>query len=129
MSTDLVTVQKNDLLGFAAALMNWNDQDCIAVEDDDGILYGIIYLRSILQHFANQENIENSTEVASVETLMEKNPTTVNPQTTILEVIKLMRELNIKALPVCKHGELIGMISENNFVMMSKRLIQRMHNE
>lgn len=129
MTTDLVTVQGADLLEFAATLMNWNDQDYIAVEDDDGFLYGIIYLRKILQHFADKENVHDISTVNSVADLMEKDPITVGPQTTILEVIKTMRDLNVKALPVTKHNELIGMISEKNFVMMSKRLIQRMHNE
>ena len=59
--------------------------------------------------------------------VMHKNPHTVTQQMRIVYVIKLMKEHSLKMLPVVKGTELIGVISEQNFVNMSKRLIQGMN--
>jgi predicted transcriptional regulator len=37
-----------------------------------------------------------------------------------------MKNKQLKVLPVVKNGELLGVISEKNFVDMSSRLIKRM---
>jgi CBS domain-containing protein len=57
---------------------------------------------------------------------MTENPITVTPETGISQVIELMKDKQLKVLPVVKDTELVGVISEKNFVDMSRRLIQRM---
>lgn len=127
MSTDLLTVQRGDILEFASNLITWSDADAIPVEDENGHLVGLVTAKMLLRHFTTcqQKSIEDSPEV--VGDIMEANPITVSPQTSILEVIRIMRTHNIRALPVVKNKELIGMVWEKNFVQISKRLIQRMY--
>ena len=43
--------------------------------------------------------------------IMIRDPITVNPETTVLEAIKIMQELNIRHLPVVEGGKVIGMLS------------------
>jgi predicted transcriptional regulator len=57
------------------------------------------------------------------------DPVNVGPETGISEVIELMKGNLLKVLPVLKDGELVGVISEKNFVDMSRRLIQRLSQE
>lgn len=126
MTTDLFTVREEDLIEFASTLMDWSDVSYMAVEDAQGDLTGIITARRILQHLSRSNQLDNDTIVGDI---MDKKPITVHPLLPIVDVIKLMKKENLKMIPVVKNKELIGVISERNFVNMSKRLIQRMHND
>jgi acetoin utilization protein AcuB len=46
--------------------------------------------------------------------LMTPNPDTVGPQTTIAEAWDLMRELDVRHLPVVQDGALVGMLSDRD---------------
>lgn len=124
MNTDIFTLHKDDLLEFASTLMHWSDTAHMAVEDQKGNLVGLVSSKQILKHFAQKSNSKKDTVVSDV---MDKNPQTVTQQMKIIEVIKLMKDQNLKMVPVVKGKELIGVISERNFVNMSKRLIQIMN--
>jgi CBS domain-containing protein/gamma-glutamyl:cysteine ligase YbdK (ATP-grasp superfamily) len=123
MTTDFFTLQKDDSLEFASSLMDWGDISSMPVEDTKGHLVGLITSTQILKTFAQKGKIDEDT---TVEDIMDKNPHTVTQQMKIVAVIKLMKEHNLKILPVVKGEELIGIISERNFVNMSKRFIQGM---
>ncbi len=127
MSKDLITVHKDDLLEYALSLMEWNDLDFLPVEDSQGHLYGIITSKAIVQFMSSNSMMENDLEnTATVESVMTVNLLTVGPSTSITDVISIMQDNVLKVLPVVKNGELVGVISEENFVDMSRRLIQRM---
>jgi len=126
MTTDIFTLQKDDLLEFASALMNWGDMSSMPVEDSAGNLVGLISSKQILKYIAQKnKNLQNTT----VGDIMNPNPKTVTQQMKIVDIIKIMKQDKIKVFPVVKGTELIGLISERNFVNMSKRLIQRMNND
>jgi CBS domain-containing protein/gamma-glutamylcysteine synthetase len=130
MTKDLITVHKDDILEYALSLMDWNDLYFLPVEDSQGHLYGIITAKAIVQHLSTASILdENFGKTATVENVMSKNPQTVAPGTSITEVLALMQDNQLKVLPVVKNGELVGVISEENFVDMSRRLIQRMSTE
>lgn len=123
MTTDIFTLQKDDLLEFASSLMDWGDIASMPVEDSKGHLVGLITSTQILKYFAQKGNTNSNTTVGDI---MDPKPHTVTQQMKIVSVIKLMKEHNLKILPVVKDEELIGVISERNFVNMSKRFIQSM---
>jgi CBS domain-containing protein/gamma-glutamylcysteine synthetase len=152
MSTDLFTVQKEDIIEFAAALMAWGNTECLPVEDKSGKLVGLVTNRQILECFTKRTELLplDTADVSSkkqlqqivqslqaehcgaasqrtVENIMLIDPITISPQTTILEVIALMNQHKIKVLPVVKNQELVGVISEKDFMVICKRLIQRLH--
>lgn len=128
MSTDLFTVRKEDILEFASDLMNWGEVDAMPVEDENGHLVGLLTAKMLLRHFTHQDKLDGKMP-DSVGEIMEVNPITVTPQTSILEVIRIMRMHHIRALPVVKNQELVGMVLERDFVQISKRLIQRMYHD
>jgi CBS domain-containing protein len=63
----------------------------------------------------------------TVEDIMVTDIVTVTEETTIKEAIRLMREHDIGCLPVVVNGvDLVGLITENDFIRISRRLIERM---
>lgn len=126
MRTELFTVQKTDILDLVADIMDWQKIRYMPVENDKGELEGLITARLVLRHFSRRRSL-NGQSANLVEDVMIKNPLTVTPSTSILEAIRLMNEHQIGALPVVRGKELMGIITEKNFVIMSKRLIRRMY--
>ncbi|MBK8516991.1 MAG: CBS domain-containing protein [Saprospiraceae bacterium] len=124
MLTDLYTVQKDDIVDFVAELMDWNTIRFTPVEDTKGKLVGLVTARLLLRHFmkAKQSNSKKTTLVSEI---MIHNPVTVNQDTNILEAMKLMRENKIGCLPVVNGDELVGLISEMEFLRITARLINR----
>ena len=64
-----------------------------------------------------------------VKDIMIENPLTIGPDATIIEAMVKMRENQIGSLPVVKNGELIGIITEMDFLKISGRLIERLENK
>ena len=50
--------------------------------------------------------------------LMTPNPTTVTPQASIAEAWELMRELEIRHVPVVQDGALVGMLSDRDLARL-----------
>jgi acetoin utilization protein AcuB len=46
--------------------------------------------------------------------VMTAHPRTVTPQATVADVFDLMRELDIRHVPVVQHGVLVGMLSDRD---------------
>ncbi|HSK73819.1 MAG TPA: CBS domain-containing protein, partial [Pyrinomonadaceae bacterium] len=117
MSTDLFTVRPEDVVDLAASMMNWKDIRHIPVEDDAGKLVGIVSYHDLLELLAN-DKLKSDKEII-IRDLMETELTTVAPETSSLEALKLMREKNISCLPVVKGEKLIGLITSDDFLDIS----------
>ena len=52
-------------------------------------------------------------------TLMTADPVTVTPQATIAEALDLMRDMDIRHLPVVDRGALVGMISDRDLAYLN----------
>ena len=61
-----------------------------------------------------------------VKDLMISNPKTITPQHTIKEAMQVMRGMKLGCLPVLKEKELVGIITEMDFLRVRGRLIERM---
>lgn len=125
METDLFTVQKDDLLELVAELMDWRRVRYMPVEDSKGNLCGLVTSRLLLRYFTHRSRAKNK-DIATVKDIMIKDPITIAPSATIIEAMKVMRENKIGCLPVTKNGELIGIITEMDFLRVSSRLIERL---
>ncbi|MBX2877166.1 MAG: CBS domain-containing protein [Saprospiraceae bacterium] len=128
METDLFTVQQDDLIELVAELMDWKKIRYMPVEDTKGNLVGLITSRLLLRYFT-QKNRINGKSAAQVKDIMIKAPITIEPSSTILSAMKIMRKNKIGCLPVVKDGELIGIITEMEFLHISGRLIERLERE
>jgi CBS domain-containing protein len=126
METDLFTVQKDDLIELVAELMDWRRIRYMPVEDSKGRLSGLITSRLLLRHFAQRNRRNGQEEVTMVKDLMIEKPLTISPKATILEALRLMRGNQVGCLLVVQNDELVGVITEMDFLRISARLIERL---
>lgn len=121
MSTDLFTVQEDELVDFVAVLMKWRHIRHVLVENDEQGLVGLVTLRSILKALSEISHFGQDQDL-SVGEIMVKNPVSVSPETATTQAIKLMRENNVGALPVVLNKQLVGIITETDFSLLADRL-------
>ncbi len=124
MTTDIFTVQKDDLIELVSELMDWRELRYTPVENTKGKLIGLISRRLILRHLIRDEKLNG--KVSTVEDIMVKKPITVTPDATILEAMQVMRDNRIGCLPVVMDDELVGVVTEMDFVRISSRLLERL---
>jgi CBS domain-containing protein len=127
METDLFTVQEDDLLEMVANLMEWRKLRYLPVEDGKGYLTGLITTRKLLRYYTRRER-PDAPEAAfvKVKDIMISDPKTIDPSTTIKDALQVMRGEKLGCLPVIKDKELVGIITEMDFLRVSGRLIERL---
>lgn len=123
MTTDLFTVQKDDILELVANLINWRRIRYVPVEDDSKHLVGLVTMRMVFREYNDviHQETDGST---SVEEIMIRNPITIHPEASILEAIEIMDQQQIGCLPVVKNNRLVGIITEQNYMTITKRLLR-----
>ncbi len=125
MTTDLFTSQPDDVVELVAEIMNWRKIRYMPVENQKGELVGLVSSRLLLRHFAKISRFDDNTET-TVKDIMVEKPITAKPETTILEAMKVMQDNKIGCLPVVKGKELVGIITEMDFLKITTRLMERM---
>ncbi|MCB0659939.1 MAG: CBS domain-containing protein [Saprospiraceae bacterium] len=124
MLTDLYTVQKDDIVDLVAELMDWNTIRYTPVEDSKGKLVGLVTARLLLRHYIHNKHHGRKTTLVS--DIMIKEPKTITQDANIMEALRMMKENKIGCLPVVNGDELVGLISETEFLRITARLIERM---
>jgi len=128
METDIVTCQGSDLIDLVAEIMDWRKIRYMPVEDDDGDLCGLITSRLLLRHLVRKGTLSEP-DKAVVEDIMVTKPFTIHPSATITQAMEVMREKRIGCMPVVKGNELIGIITEMDFLRISGRLIRQLESQ
>lgn len=123
MATDLFTVRPDDIVDFAATLMDWRRVRHIPVEGDDGELAGLVSHRALLRLVA--EGKIGGGQKVTVREIMTEKPVTINSDTTTVEAIRLMRESRVACLPVVENGKLLGLVTEHDLIVVASRLLER----
>ena len=126
MTTDLFTVQKDDILEFVANLIDWRRIRYVPVEDDKKHLVGLVTMRMIFNAYSNNVNHDEDV-VESVEDIMIENPITIHPEASIMEAMDIMDSQKIGCLPVVKNNRLVGIITEQNYMKIVARLLKVLH--
>ncbi|MFO0467950.1 MAG: CBS domain-containing protein [Bacteroidota bacterium] len=127
MQTDLFTVSKDDLIELVAKLMDWRKVRYMPVEDQKGNICGLITSRLLLRFYSQKGiTIKEGNKQHTVEDIMISSPLVIEPGKSIIEALHIMREKKIGCLPVVTDGELIGIITEMDFLRISARLIERL---
>lgn len=126
MTTDLFTVQKDDIIELVANLFEWRRIRYLPVEDDSKHLVGLLSMRMVFREF--NRIIHNKIESpSSVEEIMIRNPITIHPEASIVEAIEIMESQKIGCLPVVKNNRLVGIITEQNYMTITNRLLKQVH--
>lgn len=126
MTTDLFTVQKDDIIEFVADLIDWRRIRYVPVEDDNKHLVGLVTMRKIFREYNNALHHDEK-QHKTVAEIMIKNPITIHPEASIIEAMDIMDGRKIGCLPVVKNNRLVGIITEQNYMMITGRLLRVIH--
>src|SRR5437016_10200419 len=108
MTTEVETVQMNSTLEEVASIMKVENVGAVPVVDEDDDLVGIVTDRDIVVRCVADG--KNPAET-NVEDVLSHDLETIEPDVDVEEAARLMADKQIRRLPVCEHGELVGMIS------------------
>lgn len=118
MTTEVETVQMNSTLEEAASIMKVENVGAIPVVDEDDDLVGIITDRDIVVRcVADGKNPADT----NVEEVLTHELETIEPDVDIEEAARLMADKQIRRLPVCEEGELVGMLSIGDLAVKMPR--------
>lgn len=121
MSSPVVKVLENDTVELVAKLMASNDLGSIIVADKNGKPVGIITERDIVKRVAAKSLLANRVKSGEV---MSSPLITVDPEADINEAAKMMSRHGIRRLVVMDEGNMIGLVSSKDIVVITPALIE-----
>ena len=121
MTHDLRTVHPDESVQRAAVLMDWGRIRHIPVEED-GELVGLVSYRTIIKLVAERELDADAT--LPVRDVMKTDLVTIGPSTLSADAIRLMNRRGIGCLPVVHDGHLVGIVTEHDFTMIARGLLE-----
>jgi CBS domain-containing protein len=123
MQTDLFTVRQDELIDLAASIMDWEQIRHIPVEDDEHKLVGLVSYRALLRLVADPA--KRKSDSIAVEDIMERKPVSVQPETSTLDAIALMKQHRASCLPVVlENGKLVGIVTEHDYMRIAGKLLE-----
>ncbi len=127
MQTDLFTVYEDDIIQLVAEIMDWERLKYVPVENKDGKLIGLMTARNLMRYLLKSYGGEKlpleEQEMVTVKDLMIKEPITIGPGDSLSKAIEVMQSNDIGCLPVIKQGELLGIMTEQDYLNVAGRLI------
>ena len=121
MTTDLFTVHASDPIEMVVNLMSWERIRHIPVEDNDHRLVGLVTYRAVLRFLANGGSMHDT----PVSAIMRTDVLSVTTEARTLDAIALMRRYRYGCLPVIQDGHLIGILTEEDFMNVASKLLER----
>ena len=88
-----------------------NASACLVVERDVKLV-GIFTERDGISRVLAEGKDPARTPLAEV---MTDNPSTVGPESTAEEIVRLMRDMRVRHLPIVHEGKVVGMVSRGRF--------------
>ncbi len=108
MTTKIAFVHPTDKVMDAARLMQKYNVGSIPVCDEDSTLRGIVTDRDIVIRNIAYGNDPFNTDISGI---MTPNVKTVDPDTNINDVTKMMAEYQIRRIPVVEDSKLVGIVA------------------
>ena len=108
MTTEVESVQLSSTLEEAASIMKVENVGAVPVIDEDDDLVGILTDRDIVVRCVAEG--KNPAET-NVEEVLSHELETIEPDVDVQEAAQLMADRQLRRLPVCEDGELVGMVS------------------
>ena len=121
MTTDLFTVDQEELVELVACIMDWRKIRHVLVEDKEHRLVGLVTHRMLLRYLA--DGTTEDPNGRPVKEVMLKDPISVAPETPTRDAIALMRRHRIGSLPVVRDGQLVGIVTESEFMDIAGQLL------
>lgn len=108
MSDNTITVGASEPVTAAARLMQKYNIGAVPVCDDKGHLRGMITDRDIVIRCTALDKLAKDTKVSDI---MTRGAITIDDRAHVSEAARLMADAQVRRLPVCRDGVLVGMIS------------------
>ena len=130
MQRDLVTLHEQENLDLAFTLMQLarirhlpviREEKLVGLISHRGLLHASV---SPLEHLTPQQEAAFRRSIL-VSEVMKRDLQTVTPATTLLEAAKMMLIQKLGCLPVEQHGELVGILTEADFLRLMLESLQR----
>jgi CBS domain-containing protein len=129
MTREVRTVERNDELSIAGGVMRQERIRHLVVVDADrpGEIAGVLsqrdlFLGSLARALGyGSGGAHKILETIPVKEVMATDPVTIPPDRPIADAAKLMLERKIGCLPVVEHGQLVGIVTEGDFVRLAAR--------
>jgi len=121
MATDLLTVQKDDLVELAVNILLWSNINHLPVENSSGELIGLL-TSDLLLRWLNENKGMDSTQT-TVGEIMNENVITCDPHTSSKDAYFLMKNNEIGCLPVVEKGKLIGLLTLHAYVKLMEHFL------
>lgn len=112
MTTEVITISKDAQIGKAARVMLENKITSLPVVDADRKLVGILTSSDLFRMVVE----EMVGEVIPVKAWMTPEPETISPETTLLEVHRVMGVKRIRSLPVMEGQKLVGIVTRTDLL-------------
>ncbi len=125
MNTDLFTVQPDDILDLVVEMMNTQKLRYVPVEDENGHLMGLVTSSKTLRHYRGS-HLWDPKKPLPVRDIMITNPITIGPDESIRSALEIMKTHGIGCLPVLEGNELVGIITEQDFLNITLHLLGRL---
>jgi len=122
------TLLRSHTLADAKSTMDALDIRHIPVVDADRQLLGVVTQRDILS--AQESSLQNIPSAQSftlstpLKDVMHTNIMTVEPRAGLKESAKYMQKHKVGCLPVVEHNELVGIITDSDFVSIAINLLE-----
>ena len=121
MTRDILTVHPDESVRRAAILMDWGRIRHVPVEEDEKLV-GLVSYRTIIKLVAESSLEED--EFLPVRNVMKKDPISIPPTMPSVEAIRLMNEKAVGSLPVVDDGRLVGIVTEHDFTLIARGLLE-----
>lgn len=110
MTTDLVVVSLDSTVSDAVKKMVDYDVECLPVTDAEGVLHGLITFRDLVMKVVYPSTIKMDMKV---EEIMSQKLVTCNPNSTVLDVGKIMKNRHLRRVPVVDDkNKLVGLTTD-----------------
>ena len=132
MTTALYTLKATDSIDMARRLMAEHAVRHIPIVDDQGHLVGLASQRDVLaaslSMLANINEAERQAFNTStpLQTIMTRAPSVVPETMSLREAALLMQSHKYGCLPVVRQGQLIGIITDSDFVAVAINLLEQL---
>jgi CBS domain-containing protein len=107
MSKDVITVDSDESVFEACKIYNEKGVGCLVVMKNE-IILGILTERDIIERIIIDKKNPIETKV---EQIMSKNIITVHASTSVEKAVEIMKDHNIKKLPVILNNEIFGIVT------------------
>lgn len=120
MRKDVVTINSNASIKEAAKIMYEKNIGSLIIYDDDG-LKGMITERDIMVSLL----VRGISSDSKVKDIYSTPLVSVEPDSSILDVMETINKTHIHKIPVMKDGNLLGIISSTDLVVLFSMFEQK----